>query len=65
MEFPERPFEIGSVGLIRSRIDHGDLRGIDQCMPSHNECAAREAHRLFSHRHAPSTTANWKPNQRL
>jgi glycosyltransferase involved in cell wall biosynthesis len=65
MEVHEHPQLSGTVGLIRSRIDHRDLRGIDSYMAKHNQYAAWEAHRLFSHRHHPSTTANWKPHQRL
>ena len=65
MEVHEHPQLSGTVGLIRSRIDHRDLRGIDSYMAKHNQYAAWEARRLFSHRHDASTTANWKPHQRL
>ncbi len=68
MEVHEHPILTGSIGVIRSRIDHRDLRGIDSYMRKHNEYAAWEAHRLFSHRHglSPATTAiSWKPHQRL
>jgi glycosyltransferase involved in cell wall biosynthesis len=65
MEVHEHPQLTGTVGLIRSRIDHRDLRGIDSYMAKHNQYAAWEAHRLFSHRHDPQTAANWKPHQRL
>jgi glycosyltransferase involved in cell wall biosynthesis len=65
MEVHEHPQLTGTVGLIRSRIDHRDLRGIDSYIAKHNQYAAWEAHRLFSHRHDPHTSANWKPHQRL
>ena len=65
MEVHEHPVVHGSVGLIRSRIDHRDLRGIDSYMAKHNQYAAWEARRLFSHRHDPHVSANWKPHQRL
>lgn len=65
MEVHEHPIVPGSIGLIRSRIDHRDLRGIDSYMAKHNEYAAWEARRLFSHRLQPGTTASWKPHQRL
>jgi glycosyltransferase involved in cell wall biosynthesis len=39
MEVHEHPLVSGSVGLIRSRIDHRDLRGIDSYMRKHNEYA--------------------------
>ncbi len=65
MEVHEHPIVSGSVGLIRSRIDHRDLRGIDSYMAKHNQYAAWEAHRLFSHRHHSRSAASWKPHQRL
>jgi hypothetical protein len=39
--------------MIRSRIDHRNLRGIDSHMAKHNQYAAWEAQRLFSHLHHP------------
>lgn len=65
MEVHEHPVVPGSVGLIHSRIDHRDLRGIDSYMAKHNQYAAWEAQRLFSHRHQPGAGTSWKPHQRL
>ncbi len=69
MEVHEHPLVNGSIGLIRSRIDHRDLRGIDSYMRKHNEYAAWEARRLFSYRIAAaqssSSDASWKPHQHL
>lgn len=65
MEVHEHAIVQGSVGLIRSPIDHRDLRGIDSYIRKHNDYAAWEAHRLFSHRHDPRARARWKPHQRL
>ena len=65
MEVHEHPLLTGSVGLIHSRIDHRDLRGIDSYMDKHNQYAAWEAKRLFSHDLAPNAAANWKPHQRI
>jgi glycosyltransferase involved in cell wall biosynthesis len=65
MEVHEHPVVKGSVGLIRSRIDHRDLRGIDSYMTKHNQYAAWEAQRLFSHRHDTDDRATWKSHQRL
>jgi glycosyltransferase involved in cell wall biosynthesis len=65
MEVHEHPIVYGSVGLIRNRIDHRDLRGIDSYMAKHNQYAAWEAHRLFTHRHDTQATARWKPHQRF
>lgn len=65
MEVHEHPIVTGSVGVIRSRIDHRDLRGIDSYMRKHNEYAAWEAQRLFSHRHVQQADIRWKAHQRL
>lgn len=65
MEVHEHPIVSGSIGVIRNRIDHRDLRGIDSYMAKHNQYAAWEARRLFQHRHDPEATARWKPHQRL
>ena len=68
MEVHEHLLVSGSVGLIRSRIDHRDLRGIDSYMRKHNEYAAWEAQRMFSHRIASgqlNMATSWKPHQRL
>ena len=65
MEVHEHPIVAGSVGLIRSRIDHRDLRGIDTYMSKHNHYAAWEAQRLFSHRRDPHIAASWKLHQRF
>ena len=65
MEVHEHPIMNGSIGLIHSRIDHRDLRGIDSYMTKHNHYAAWEAQRLFSHRNDPNTVVNWRAHQRL
>ena len=65
MEVHEHPIVSGSIGVIRNRIDHRDLRGIDSYMAKHNQYAAWEAQRLFHYRHDPQATARWKPHQRL
>jgi glycosyltransferase involved in cell wall biosynthesis len=65
MEVHEHPIVVGSVGLIRNRIDHRDLRGIDSYLRKHNDYAAWEAHRLFNHRHGRQVNSGWKPHQRL
>lgn len=68
MEVHEHPITSGSVGLIRSRIDHRDLRGIDSYIRKHNEYAAWEAQRLFTLRNSKvksNSSRKWKPHQRL
>ncbi|MFN9645256.1 MAG: glycosyltransferase family 2 protein [Cyanobacteriota bacterium] len=65
MEVHEHPICTGSIGLIRSRIDHRDLRGMGSYMAKHNQYAAWEARRLFSHRRDSSSMVRWKMHQRL
>ena len=65
MEVHEHPVVMGSVGLIRSRIDHRDLRGIDSYLRKHNEYAAWESQRIFYHRNFSHARTAWKPHQRL
>jgi glycosyltransferase involved in cell wall biosynthesis len=69
MEVHEHPLVSGSVGLILSRIDHRDLRGIDSYMTKHNHYAAWEAQRIMNHRFSirlsKESSRNWKPQQHL
>ena len=65
MEVHEHPIIHGSVGLIRSRIDHRDLRGIDSYMRKHNEYAAWEANRLYLVRSSSLVSHSWSAKQRL
>lgn len=65
MEVHEHPVINGSVGIIRSQIDHRDLRGLDSYMEKHNQYAAWEAKRLLSILHDPKIKSNWGPRQRL
>jgi glycosyltransferase involved in cell wall biosynthesis len=65
MEVHEHPIATGSVGLIRSCIDHRDFRGIDSYVRKHNEYAAWEANRLYFYRHSNSSTSTWKIHQHV
>jgi glycosyltransferase involved in cell wall biosynthesis len=65
MEVHEHPEIRGSIGLIRSRIDHRDLRGLDSYMEKHNQYAAWEAKRLLSILSNPRMKQNWKLRQHL
>lgn len=66
MEVHEHPIVTGSVGTIRNRLDHQDLRGIDSYMRKHNEYAAWEARRLLAARSDLAAVCNnWSLNQRL
>lgn len=65
MEVHEHPIFSGSIGTIRSQIDHRDLRGIDSYMRKHNDYAAWEAHRLLASRRDSAAVKTWSKNQRL
>ncbi|WP_216909524.1 glycosyltransferase family 2 protein [Synechococcus sp. CCY 0621] len=65
MEVHEHPIVSGSIGFIRSQIDHRDLRGIDSYMRKHSEYAAWEAHRLLASRNDSAAVKTWSRNQRL
>ncbi len=65
MEVHEHPITTGSIGTIRNRIDHRDLRGIDSYLRKHNEYAAWEAHRLLAARRQSGVAQDWSHTQRL
>lgn len=65
MEVHEHPQATGTVGFIRSRIDHRDLSSIDRYMAKHRQYAAWESRLLFSYRQASKVSSSWKPHQRL
>ena len=65
MEVHEHPLLTGTMGVIQSRIDHRDFRGIDSYINKHNEYATWEAKRLFHYRRTQHTNSTWKPHQRL
>ncbi len=50
MEVHEHPQVYGSVGWIKSAIDHRDERGIESYINKHNEYASWEANRIFEAR---------------
>jgi glycosyltransferase involved in cell wall biosynthesis len=47
MEVHEHPILNGKVGIIRSKIDHQDFRGISNFFKKHNEYASWEARRYL------------------
>lgn len=65
MEVHEHPIVQGSVGLIRNRIDHRDLRGMDSYMRKHNEYAAWEARLLHLSRSSSLRNNSLRIQQRL
>ena len=65
MEVHEHPIATGSIGTIRNRIDHRDLRGFDSYLRKHHEYAAWEAHRLLAARRQSGGANYWSLTQRL
>lgn len=45
MEIHEHPVLAGEIGIIRSRIDHRDLRGVSHWVEKHNQYGSWEARR--------------------
>lgn len=62
MEVHEHPILKGSIGEIKSKIDHFDDRGVSHYIIKHNEYASWEAARYVKISTNPSTlsTFNWK-----
>ena len=58
MEIHEHPILNGSVGTIKSPIDHDDRRGLDSYLAKHNEYASWEARRYVAL--GPAGSAAWK-----
>ncbi|MCW3094222.1 MAG: glycosyl transferase family 2 [Ferruginibacter sp.] len=65
MEVHEHPILNGEVGVIRSKIDHQDYRGVSHYVIKHNEYASWEAARFLKMTSDPiiSSSLTWK--QRL
>jgi glycosyltransferase involved in cell wall biosynthesis len=47
MEVHEHPILTGDVGVINSKIDHRDFRGVSHYMTKHNDYASWEAYRFI------------------
>jgi len=65
MEVHEHPILEGEIGVIRSKIDHQDFRGVSHYVIKHNEYASWEAGRFLKTANDPSIIANWTWKQRL
>ena len=65
MEVHEHPVINGEVGLIRSKIDHQDFRGVSNFVIKHNEYASWEAARFQKAATNPDIFANLTWKQRL
>jgi hypothetical protein len=65
MEVHEHPVLEGSVGKIRARIDHQDMRGTSYYVWKHNEYSSWEAARFLRYAGDPAIRAHWTWKQKL
>lgn len=65
MEVHEHPILTGEVGVIKSKIDHQDFRGVSHYVIKHNEYASWEAGRFIKTINTPNVSDNWTWKQRL
>ena len=65
MEIHEHPVLQGTIGKIKSKIDHQDFRGISHYVIKHNEYAAWEAARYQRAMKDEATKAKWTWKQKL
>lgn len=65
MEVHEHPVLEGKVGVIKSKIDHHDFRGVSHYVTKHNEYASWEAGRFLKTAGDPNLSAKWTWKQRL
>ena len=65
MEIHEHPVLNGTIGTIRSKIDHQDLRGVSYYVTKHNEYSSWEAARYLKLSADTQATQNWSWMQRV
>jgi glycosyltransferase involved in cell wall biosynthesis len=65
MEVHEHPLLKGNVGVIKSKIDHQDFRGISHFVIKHNEYASWEAGRFLKEYRQTKVLGNWAWKQNL
>jgi glycosyltransferase involved in cell wall biosynthesis len=65
MEVHEHPVLSGEVGVIKSKIDHKDFRGVSHYVIKHNEYAAWEAERFIKTYNNPENYATLTRKQKL
>ena len=65
MEVHEHPVLEGTVGKIRARIDHQDMRGTSYYVWKHNEYSSWEAARFLRYAGDAATRAQWTWKQKL
>jgi glycosyltransferase involved in cell wall biosynthesis len=65
MEIHEHPVLTGRTGVIKSKIDHRDFRGVSHYITKHNEYSGWEASRYLQAISAAGDTAAWTWKQKL
>lgn len=65
MEVHEHPILQGETGVIKSKIDHQDFRGVSHYVIKHNEYASWEAGRFIKMADDPGITSKWTWKQRI
>lgn len=65
MEIHEHPVLTGNIGIIRSKIDHKDLRGVSYYIAKHNEYSNWEAARFLRISQDTQARQRWSWMQRL
>jgi hypothetical protein len=66
MEIHEHPVIVGSIGVIRSRIDHREQKSIESYWKKHMEYAGWEAHRFMEYKMVKKSIRNkWIVPQRI
>jgi glycosyltransferase involved in cell wall biosynthesis len=65
MEVHEHPVLLGETGVIKSKIDHQDFRGVSHYVLKHNQYASWEASRYLKVLKSNEATKKWTWKQRL
>jgi len=65
MEVHEHPLLEGEVGVIKSKIDHQDFRGVSHYVTKHNEYASWEAGRFLKAFNHSQLSKSWTWKQRV
>ena len=64
MEVHEHPIVKGSLGSLRSRIEHNDYKGLHAYIARHNDYSSWEASRFVQLEKTPAAWADFTPRQR-
>ncbi|MEP6583358.1 MAG: glycosyltransferase family 2 protein [Ginsengibacter sp.] len=65
MEVHEHPVLMGDIGIIKSKIDHQDFRGVSQYVIKHNEYASWEAMRFLRTVENRNVLSKWTWKQKI